>query len=69
MPSYANLGEIVVCVSRIRAECRSVPHSWGKFKPMGAVHERSKKAGVHCVEYVSLPSSTLLYASRYDCSG
>ncbi|KAI0716755.1 hypothetical protein C8Q76DRAFT_416633 [Earliella scabrosa] len=50
MPSYANLGEIVVCVSRIRAECRSVPHSWGKFKPMGAVHERSKKAGVHCVE-------------------
>ncbi|KAI0754338.1 hypothetical protein C8Q80DRAFT_362391 [Daedaleopsis nitida] len=48
-PSHAHLGEIEVGVLRIRAEYRSVPHSWTKFQPVGAVHERSKKAGVHSV--------------------
>ncbi|KAI0697502.1 hypothetical protein C8T65DRAFT_813700 [Cerioporus squamosus] len=49
-PSHEELGEIEVAVSRIRAEYRSVQRTWGvKFRPTGAVHERSKKAGAHCV--------------------
>ncbi len=50
MTSHEKLGEIMVGVSRIRAEYRSVQRSWNpKFHPTGAVHERSKKAGAHCV--------------------
>ncbi|TBU34227.1 hypothetical protein BD311DRAFT_747369 [Dichomitus squalens] len=49
LASHAALGEIEVSVIRIRAEYRSVPHTMGKFRPVEAVHERSKKAGVHCV--------------------
>ena len=52
LASHAALGEIEVSVVRIRADYRSVPHSMGKFRPVGAVNERSKKAGVHCVSYV-----------------
>ena len=50
--SHAALGEIEVSVVRIRAEYRSVPHTMGRFRPVGTVNERSKKAGVHCVSYV-----------------
>ena len=50
--SHAALGEIEVDVSRIRAEYRSVPHNGTKFRPVGPVNERSKKAGVHCVACV-----------------
>ena len=52
LASAAALGEIEVSVIRIRAEYRAVPHTMGKFRPVEAVHERSKKAGVHCVSYV-----------------
>ena len=51
---HAALGEIEVSIVRIRAEYRSVPHTMGRFQPVGAVHERSKKAGVHCVSCVSV---------------
>ncbi len=54
LASHTALGEIEVSVVRIRAECRSVPHSMGRFQPVGAVNERSKKAGVHCVSCVSV---------------
>ena len=60
--SHAALGEIEVAVSRIRAEYRAVPHSGNRFEPVGAVNERSKKAGVHCVACVFtfiLPRSLL----------
>lgn len=52
IPLHANVGEIKVGVERIRAEHETVQCTWDKFKPTGAVHERSKKAGVHCVSYV-----------------
>ncbi|RPD75702.1 hypothetical protein L226DRAFT_462145 [Lentinus tigrinus ALCF2SS1-7] len=49
-PSHEKLGQIEVTVSRIRAECRLVQRTWSNgFRPTEAVHERSKKAGVHCV--------------------
>ena len=51
---HAALGQIEVSIVRIRAEYRSVPHTMGRFQPVGAVHERSKKAGVHCVSCVSV---------------
>ena len=47
---HEKVGEIEVAVSRIRAEVRTMQRTWAtQFRPTGAVHERSKKAGVHCV--------------------
>ena len=48
------LGTIKVAVYPVTREARVQKrvHSYANFQPVGAVHERSKKAGVHCVRCV-----------------
>ena len=51
------LGTIQVSVRRVEAtymqHARPIPPS--RFQAPGPVHERSKKAGAHCVQYVPFP--------------
>ncbi|KAI0760393.1 hypothetical protein C8Q74DRAFT_1295881 [Fomes fomentarius] len=47
--SQADLGTIKVTITRVQSEYWVVPYHPGGFQPVGAVHERSKKAGAHSV--------------------
>lgn len=50
------LGTIELRVVHIHPHVRSAPFKPATFAGVSRVHERSKKAGAHCVTYVSLPS-------------
>ncbi|KAH9941780.1 uncharacterized protein BXZ73DRAFT_14533, partial [Epithele typhae] len=64
--SHAALGEIQVAVSRIRAEVRAVPHTKGKFQPVGPVNERCKKGGVHCTSLGETVRIKKAYTQTYS---
>ena len=51
--NHANVGSIEVGVIRVHEEGRPASVTVERFSGMGAVHERSKKAGAHSVGCVS----------------
>ena len=51
--NHANVGSIEVGVTRVHEEGRPASVTVETFSGMGAVHERSKKAGAHSVGCVS----------------
>lgn len=62
------LGTIELRVFHIHAETRSKPFRPSAFDGVGAVHERSKKAGAHCVSYVACIAVPCSAALKRRCS-